>query len=99
MPLLTAGPTFEWVYRTMQSIDLVNTPASLKKISVPVMVINADEERVVDNSRDASICKEIPRCTFRIYKKARHNILIEKDEIRAQLFDDLKRFITSLNLK
>lgn len=97
MSLVTAGPTFGWVHQTFNSIDLVNSPSSLKKISVPVMIIRAGQENVVDASQDPSLCATISQCKFKTYEKARHNILIEQDAIRTALFKDLEEFASLIS--
>jgi lysophospholipase len=98
MSLVTAGPTFGWAYETFKSIDLVNAPSSLKKISVPVMIIRAGQEMVVDNSEDPFLCSHISQCQIKTYDKARHNIFIEQDAFRHQLFKDLEEFTSTLSM-
>lgn len=98
MSLVTSGPTFGWVYETFKSIDLVNAPSSLKKISAPVMIIRAGQETVVDNSKDNLLCTQIPQCQLKTYDKARHNIFMEQDVFRHRLFKDLKKFTSGLSI-
>ncbi len=96
MSFVTAGPTYRWVYESFKSIDVLKRPSSINKIKVPVMMIKAEHDFVVDASKDEAFCAQIPHCKIKTYAGARHNIFIEKDEIRTHLFEDFNEFVKLL---
>ena len=96
MVLVTSGPTYGWVYETFKSIDKVNKPQALKQVAIPVMMIQAGEDTVIDTLQDQKICALIPQCRLKTYPSARHNILCESATIQKKLQDDFKDFVAQL---
>ena len=93
MSLVTAGPTYQWVDESFKSIDILNLPTEISKISVPLTMIKAEHDHVVDPSEDEAFCAQVPQCQIKTYAKARHNILIEIDPIRTRVFRDLEELV------
>ncbi|OHE74573.1 MAG: hypothetical protein A2Y14_00900 [Verrucomicrobia bacterium GWF2_51_19] len=91
--LATGGFTFGWIRALLQSLSHIHRTENLQKIQVPVFIVDAGEEYVVNASRDAIIASHIPNATLRTYAGAFHNILIEVDTIRSQFLEDFDFFI------
>ncbi|RLM20713.1 lysophospholipase [Brenneria alni] len=89
--LRVGGPTYHWVREAM----LVGKQllAQAADITTPILLLQAEEDRVVDNRSQDTFCQALAQsghpCVGRIpqiIKGARHEILFEKDNIRAQAF-------------
>lgn len=93
-PLLTiGGVTYGWVHATFESINKLNYPENLKKIKIPVLVIAAGQEFVVNNQRLEQIVSWMPRATLKVYATARHQILSECPGVITQFWHDSESFI------
>ncbi|MGI4852029.1 MAG: alpha/beta fold hydrolase [Janthinobacterium lividum] len=93
MSFVTAGPTYQWVHESFKSLDRLHRSTEISKISVPLTLIKAEDDFVVDTSQDEAFCKKIPQCQIKTYAKSRHNILIEIDAIRDRVFQDLDELV------
>lgn len=91
--LIIGGVTFGWLDATFESIAKLSQPGYLQDIKVPVLILAAGEEQVVDNSGIQRICDMLPQCHLKVYENARHQILSEVDEILKQFWNDFDHFI------
>lgn len=91
--LLVGGVTYGWVKATFDSIDLLNTPETLGKISSPVLLLTAGEEVVVENKNIPRLASWLPQATLKDYKGARHQILSESDLYMKQFWQDFDAFV------
>ncbi|MFE8046095.1 lysophospholipase L2 [Brenneria goodwinii] len=85
------GPTYHWVREAMLVGKQLLTLAA--DITTPILLLQAQEDRVVDNRSQDAFCQALAQSghpcvggTPRIIKGARHEILFEKDTIRAEAF-------------
>ncbi len=97
MPLVTGGPTYGWVNATFASIDYIQQSGLLESIKVPSLILSADLDKVVNNSRDQQVCRRMLNCHQKTYSKAFHNIPNEKDIIRNKFLSDVDHFIKNIN--
>ena len=94
-PELALGdPTYGWVYHTMLSIDVLNQPAYLAAIKTPVLMAISGDERVVVKAAAERAATLMPHCTRLDMKDARHEIWMERDDIRATWLKAVDDFIT-----
>lgn len=93
-PALALGQvTWSWVGASLNIMDRVANPAKLDAITCPVLIATAGEEALVDNASHQRISSHI-RNVERIYiPDARHEILMETDEIRAVFWAAFKRLL------
>lgn len=94
-PLLAlGGPTIGWFSAARRSVARLRDPAYVSAIATPVLIVSATADRVVDNAAQRALAAgPIPRCTFDSIEGARHEILMEGDELRAQFWDKFDRFL------
>ncbi len=97
MDLVSGGPTFGWAKAMFESIDYTNRPEILSQVHVPVLLINADQDQVVDPTEDEKLCRWMEDCTLKSYSNAFHNILNETDEIRARFWKDFDAFLNQIS--
>lgn len=89
--LALGGPTPAWLRATRRSIAILNEPAYAQAIRTPVLLVSASGDRVVSNKAQKALRAKMPNCRLKTIEGARHEILIERDELRDQfwqLFDD-----------
>ena len=90
--LALAGPTIGWVAAAADATEGFLQPAGLAHLKLPITVLTAGQEQLVDNKAQEAVCELLPDCTHLTIAGAKHEILMETDDIRAQFwaaFDDL----------
>ncbi len=91
-PRLGLGsPTFGWLKAALQSMRLLEKPAYLASIRLPVLVAMAQREGIVNNAAIRSGVASLPDAQLVMIEEAHHEILMEQDSCRQQFwscFDD-----------
>ncbi|MCE9507875.1 MAG: alpha/beta hydrolase [Alphaproteobacteria bacterium] len=84
-PELTMGdPTYGWVHHAFESIDILNDEAYLKAIKTPILMQISGDEAIVDKTASERAAALIPNCTRVDMPTAKHEIWMERDELRNQ---------------
>lgn len=84
--LAIAGPTIGWVSAAADTVEAFRQPSALAHLRLPVLIVTAGQEALVDNASHDEVCAQLPDCTHVTIANARHEILMETDEIRAQFW-------------
>jgi lysophospholipase len=90
--LALAGPTLGWVAAAADMIEAFHHPGALAHVRIPALVAIAGEELLVDNASIAAIAEQLPGAVQLHVQGAKHEILMETDDRRAQFwtaFDQL----------
>ena len=90
--LALAGPTNGWVAAAADAIEALGQPGVFAHLRVPILVATAGQELLVDNKSHDAVIAQLPDATHIVVAGAKHEILMERDEFRAQFwaaFDDL----------
>lgn len=90
--LALGGATFRWLHLCWQAIH--SLPTILPRIEIPVMVLQAEKEMVVNNQRLSELVHMLPHGDLHLVQQAKHEILFEKESINAPIFDKISRFFT-----
>ncbi|WP_279027819.1 lysophospholipase L2 [Gibbsiella quercinecans] len=95
--LRVGGPTYHWVRESIWAGHQVIALAA--KITTPLLLLQASEDRVVDNHAHLAFCQAMSDAGHpckggkpRVIKGARHEILFERDEMRAEALNVILRF-------
>jgi lysophospholipase len=92
--LRAGAPTWQWVVQKCRGIVRIRDAAFLKKIAHPVLVVTGGKDGIVNNKAVADVVAKLPNARHVAYTDARHEILMERDEIRASVLDkDIMPFI------
>lgn len=86
------GVTGEWLKAATVAMDEVERLAS--QISIPVLVMQAASDKVVDNKRQRKVLESIPDKTFLVIKGAKHELLAEQDCYRQTCLSAVLKFFT-----
>ncbi len=89
--LRLGGPTIGWVRQAFRSFDVLDARGTLERIDLPVLVLSAGEDTVVDTSTHAMVVSRIKGAEHLVIDGARHEILMETDPRRAQFWQAFDR--------
>lgn len=93
-PELALGdPTNGWVYHTLNSVDILNQEAYLRAIDTPVLMQISGDDRVVVKAASERAAGLLPNCTRLDVPEARHEIWMERDDLRQRWLGALDAFL------
>jgi lysophospholipase len=90
--LALAGPTLGWAAAAADVTEGFLQKEALSHVRIPILVASAGEELLVDNASHTAVVAQLPNATHMTVPGAKHEILMERDEARAQFwaaFDQL----------
>lgn len=90
--LALSSPTWGWLDFALRATDWLARRENLAAAALPVVIVSASGEKLVDNSAQARIADLLPDGRRVTVDGASHEILMETDPLRAQFwsaFDDL----------
>jgi len=85
--LQVGSPTYGWIYHALKACSRVNKKAFLAKIETPGLMALAGEEHIVDNAKIRLASQRLKNCELLNFPEARHEIWMEKDEVRDVFFE------------
>ena len=98
-PDLSLGsPTWGWLKAALSITAALGRPGALEALRLPVAMVAAGEERLVLNAVSRAAARRLADGSYAEIPGARHELLMETDEIRAQVwaaFDALAARVTS----
>jgi lysophospholipase len=82
-PRLALGhPTIGWVAAGLRAIESFLRPGALQHLRLPVLVLSAEEEMLVDNQSHADIASFLPNARHQTVSGARHELLQEVNSVQ-----------------
>ncbi len=93
--LALGGPTLGWLRQAFHSMDRQSAPGMLERITVPVMVVSASADRVVDPRSHRSIVTRMRNAELVTIEGAKHEIMMETDDIRTAFWRSFDRFVAT----
>ena len=90
--LRLAGPTWNWLRFAFELSDALAAPGAAERVTAPVRVLAAAQEQLVDNASIRAFAARLPNGRFAELDGAYHELLMETDAVRAQVwaaFDEL----------
>lgn len=91
--LRIGDPTLGWSYTSMKAVRLLNEPYCLQSITTPVLVLIAENDRLVHNESTLKTVKQIPGATIAIIKDASHALWTEREKIRKNLLENFDSYV------
>jgi lysophospholipase len=80
------GPTWSWIEFALETQARLETSATLASLSMPLVIVAAEEERLVDNAASRAVAARAPQARYVEVEGAFHEILMETDPRRARFF-------------
>jgi lysophospholipase len=90
--LALGGVTYGWLSATLTSIDILNRPEYAAKITTPILMISAGEDKIVSVKAQKKISSWLPNCRFIEIPESRHEIFKETDAVRSIVWREFDRF-------
>lgn len=96
--LRVGGVSFGWLRAAFRAADAVRTSEPLDRVRTPVLLLSAPGDQVVDSQAQAVVARRLPNCTPASYPDAKHEVLMERDEIRDRVWADIDAFLAHHSL-
>lgn len=94
MPDLELGPvTWGWLGASLQIFAVFAKAKKIRKLTIPMMIATAEEEKLVENESHARIANLLPDCEHITIKGAMHELLMEKEDKRAEFWSAFDRLL------
>jgi len=91
-PRLTlGGPTIGWARQAVRSMTAALVPGYLERIELPLLLITAGEDRLIDPGTHAPVAARLRHGEHFTIANARHEIMMETDDIRALFWEAFDR--------
>lgn len=87
------GVTWGWLHAALASIDALRRPGFAEGIKVPVLMLLAGDERVVENAAARAFALRLPEVELVEFEAARHELLRERDDVRLKVWAAIDRFL------
>jgi alpha-beta hydrolase superfamily lysophospholipase len=76
------GPTWGWIDFALKATGYLSRPENLKSVTIPVVIVSAEQDRLVDNNAQRAAARNLPQGEFVSVAGAYHEILMETDTMR-----------------
>jgi lysophospholipase len=91
-PRLTlGGPTLGWGRQAARSMTAALAPGYLERIDLPLLLMTAGEDRLVDPRTHAPVAARLRRGEHFTITGARHEIMMETDDLRTLFWEGFDR--------
>jgi len=91
--LRSSGPTWGWVAAADRALARFALPGFAEQISIPALILGAGRDRVTVSEAAKRFAARMPACVYQCIQDAEHEILMERDELRAQFWQGFDRFM------
>lgn len=98
MRVALAGVTLGWVDAAAEAFDALKQPGSLAHVRIPVHIMSAGEEMLVDNDSHDFVAKSLPNAVHVLVEGAKHEILMEVDGVRAKFWREFDELLVRMGL-
>lgn len=88
--LALGGVTHQWLLATFRSIDQLRAKGFIENMETPTLMVAAQNDQIVSFEAQKAMQKRMPQCQLVTLENAKHEILVESDEIRSlfwKIFD------------
>lgn len=96
MRVALAGVTLGWVDAAAEAIEAFVHPGSLAHVRIPVHVMSAGEETLVDNDSHDLVAKSLPNAVHVLAEGSKHEILMEVDGVRAKFWREFEELLVRM---
>lgn len=91
-PGLSLGsPTVSWLDEAIGALYRIQNDTT--PIQTPMLLMVGDDDRVVGQKLQKEFCAAQPNCTFVLLAHGRHELLMEKDQVRDIVIAHIKNFL------
>lgn len=95
--LAVGGATYKWLLEALRSCQKLNAPGYAEAITTPVLILQASEDKIVDNAAQSAFAARLPHGRLVQIHGAMHEILKETDDHRLAVWHAIADFIDLKN--
>lgn len=89
-------PTYGWLKAANDALDDLHAPDRFSRLATPILIVSAGLEQIVDGSDHAWIAAQSPLIQQTVIEGALHEIMMERDELRAAYWRAFDAFVEPL---
>jgi lysophospholipase len=89
--LSLGGPTLGWARQAVRSMSTAMMPGYLERIDLPLMLISAGQDPLVDSRTHAPVAARLRHGEHVIIADAKHELMMETDGLRALFWEAFDR--------
>jgi lysophospholipase len=91
--LRVGGVTWAWLNATFRSVDLLARTETVAGVDLPLLVLSPAQDPLIPPDAHREFCLRYHSCALIRYPEARHEVLMETDDLRSQAWSDIDRFL------
>jgi lysophospholipase len=95
--LSEGGPTVGWARQAARSMSACLAPGYLERIDLPVLLMTAGQDQIINPASHAPVVARIRHAEHVIFPDAKHEIMMETDDIRARFWAAFDGFVAKLS--
>ena len=88
------GLSANWVLKSVSAGVRIMDKKRIQNIKTPLLILQAEQEVLVSNKAQDQLCREIPHFCVLKTIKGRHELFLEKDNIRNQAISAVAQFFS-----
>ncbi|HEY0267056.1 MAG TPA: alpha/beta hydrolase [Rhizomicrobium sp.] len=92
--LRLGGPTWSWLAAALRSMDWLKAPGRAERIDTPMLVVGAGQDRICLTPQAQAFARRMPQAEYLEIAEAGHEILMERNPIRAAFWAGFDSFIS-----
>lgn len=94
LPEITqGGATYGWMHEAFSSIRKITEPSFGRGIETPILIFGAEKDKLVDPLTNRYVGVNFSGAEFHMMEDAKHEILMERDEIRTAFWMGFDEFM------
>ena len=94
--LRLGGVSFGWVRAALCASDQLLRDAPLERVTTPVLLLSAPKDAIVRSEAHRMVAARLGNATLKEYPDAKHELLMERDDIRDRVWADIDAFLASV---
>lgn len=88
------GTSWAWIEAAYRSMERINRPGYAEAIKTPILMFGAGHDRVVFTETTREVVRRIPHARYVEIADSEHEMLMEKDAIRARFWKEFDAFVS-----
>ncbi len=85
------SPTYRWLSEAFSAMDRI--AADTTAIEIPILLMVGEEDTIVGTAVQKKFCSVQPNCTLVILAHGKHELLMEKDQVRDAVLENIRGFL------
>ena len=91
--LRVGGVTWAWLNATFRSVDLLARTETVAGVDLPILVLSPVQDPLIPPDAHRELCLRYHNCKLIRYPEARHEIMMETDDLRSRAWGHVDAFL------